>query len=169
MFSRPPIFPSTNYFLPTDKLSSLLISPEDYRKKVEEGILINNMICSEFMIKPQKNNNLYEDKKNEISLEKKISKNEISLEKKSSKKEEANRKANNTWVSPEIQNNNFFSERKAKTNIIWDFEYMTVGDENPKIVLSSYLNGLANFKTKEGLEKTFPKIEKKKITKQVKT
>ena len=114
------------------------------------------------MIKPQNNINLNEDKKNEISLEKKT-KNEISLEKKSSKKEEAIRKANNTWVSPEIQNNNFFSERKAKTNIIWDFEYMTVGDENPKIALSSYLNGFANYiKTKEGLEKTFPKIGKKK-------
>ena len=101
-------------------------------------------------------------KKMKFCWKKKNSKNEISLEKKTSKKEDAIRKANNTWVSPEIQNNNFFSERKAKTNILWDFEYMTVGDENPKIVLSSYLNGLANYKTKEGLEKTFPKIRKKK-------
>lgn len=111
------------------------------------------------MVKP-KNNNVFEDQKNESQT----LKNEAALEKKTSKKEEANRKNNNTWVSsPEKQNNNFFSERKAKTNIIWDFEYMTVGDENPKIMLSSYLNGLANYKTKEGLEKTFPKIGKKKM------
>lgn len=44
---------------------------------------------------------------------------------------------------------------------IWNFEFLTIEDENPKITSSKYLDNLVVFKTKKNLDKIRQKQKKK--------
>jgi len=81
-----------------------------------------------------------------------------------SKKESPQMKKDKTWSGNENHKEYFF-DQKARTNISWDFDFMTIGDEEPNIILANYLKGFGSFKTKSELEKMIVKKQKKKTMK----
>lgn len=125
---RPPKFPSENYLLENEKKSNILINKEEYAKKVEQGLLIENKICEAFLI--QKPKMEIKEKKNSYKLE-----NNLSLREKTEKIEEKN-----VFV-------------KSKTENVWNFEFLTIEDENPKIKLAKYVDELTSkYHTKNYLD-----------------
>lgn len=125
---RPPNFPSNNYLLPNEKRDSVLISEDEYRRKIEEGLLINNKICADFLTKTVKS------PKNQIVQK------EPFAHKKQFQKEQ-------TWSGQNQKEETEDHKPKKEQNKIWEFDFLTIGEENPKVTTISYLNSLGSYQT----------------------
>ena len=140
---RPPIFPSDKYLMESDKISTLLITKEEYLKMIEQGLLIKNKICEKYLT-----NDKNEKNHDEILKIKK------------------QKPSNNVAVVSKVEKNNkgnlFYSDSKVR-NDMWNFEVLTIEDENPQIILSMYIQSLNIFHTKNNLDKLINKHKKKII------
>lgn len=119
-----------------------MIKKEEYLKRIEQGLLIENKICDAFLIAEknrnnEKNNGIEEKKENNVIGKEKF--NEIP-------KNQTKKKSN--FV-------------KAKSENPWEFEFLTIDEENIKIDLIHYIKELNSQHTKYFLDTSIKKKKKK--------